>query len=360
VSDRIDRLLGERFAAAAEYADDRDWAEVLQRARHDQAERRPGRRRTPVLVAAAVAVALLVVPPIGLAARIAGLGTDLADEIFGAEQEFRRSHGPDVLPRQLFVASAGPERIVGRVGSDLIASVEVQFADGGSVELEPGERGMFLYDVPAGRQPELLVARAENGALVESVPLPGGGPGPLGTRTPRADCPIGRAPTAPSPRVEGEGVRLVLGCFTLPNAQRIELVGYRIGNRHFPRGHFCIDVTEVPSGLASGCGTTRGWDGIAVHGLTIDQDGRRRLAGGVTSRARGIRVYYRHRRKVGFFKENPIRLDPHTLRRLGVKRRFSYWVAETPKDAAALRVEALDRGKTIAVAPASPGAHPGD
>jgi hypothetical protein len=60
---------------------------------------------------------------------------------------------------------------------------------------------------------------------------------------------VGRAPTSPSPKVDGEPVvpltdKLVLACTT---TARIELVGYRIGGAREP-GRFCIDLVRVPEG----------------------------------------------------------------------------------------------------------------
>jgi hypothetical protein len=210
-----DRVLSERFAALAPPEADADWADVLRRARRhgerardgrpgylrprrgDGSPRRPVPRRAALLLAgAALAGLLLAVPALGLGGRIA----DLADEILGAEDDFRRSHpGGDVLPRNLYVHEVGPERISGRASSLAVATLEIQFADGGSASVEPGAKGVFAYEVPDGRVPELLVARARNGALLESVPLPPppgapSAPGPLGRANPDRDCPSAGAP----------------------------------------------------------------------------------------------------------------------------------------------------------------------
>ena len=204
---------------------------------------------------------------------------------------------------------------------------------------------------------------ALRGAMIESVPLPPppgapSQPGPLGNPDPARDCPVGESPTSPSPRID-EPVRpltdkLVLGCTTIPNGQRIELVGYRIGTPG-DRGAFCIDLVRVPEGLASGCGTTRGADGIAVHSFSFGVGLPRRLTGAATPRARTIRFHYRHRGKASWQHTNAIRLDSPSLVRLGVRRRFVYWIADLPDGAQPLRVEARAGGKVLASAPGRPG-----
>jgi hypothetical protein len=359
-----DHLLADRFAALAGATPeaDSDWADVLRRARRHRAPvglRGPLQRRSALLVAAAAAAVLLAVPAFGVGARVA----DLADEILGAEEDLRRSHPGDVLPRTMFVHETGPDRISGRAPSPAAAAVEIQFADGGSASVEPDEEGIFAYEVPSGRVPELLVARGANGALIESVPLPPppgapATPGPLGTPDPARDCPLGKAPTAPSPRIEGEPVRpltnkLVLACTTTASGQRVELVGYRIGGAREP-GRFCIDLVHVPEGLASGCGTARGARGIAVHSFSFGVGLPRRLTGAAAPRSRNVRFHYHHRGTTAWQHTNAIRLHAPTLARLGVERRFTYWIAELPDGARPLRVEARAGGRTLASAPGRP------
>lgn len=357
-----DRLLAERFAALEPTGADADWEDVVRRARrHGGRLGFPG-HRTALLAAGAAALALLLaVPALGLGGRV----TDLVDEILGAEQDFRRSHPPgDALPRNVFVHETGPERISGRAPSPAVAAVEIQFADGGSASVEPGAKGVFTYQVPDGRVPALLVARGENGAMIESVPLPPppgalSEPGPLGAPNPARDCPVGKPPTTPSPVAGDEPVRpltdkLVLACTTTANGQRIELVGYRIGAAG-ERGRFCIDLVRVPEGLASGCGTARGADGIAVHSFSFGVGLPRRLTGAATPRARSVRFHYRHRGKAAWQHTNAIRLDSPTLARLGARRPFSYWIADLPDGAQPLRVEARAGGRVLASAPGRPG-----
>lgn len=218
--------------------------------------------------------------------------------------------------------------------------------------------------MPNGRVPELLVARAQNGAMIESVPLPPppgapSQPGPVGTPDPERDCPVGGPPTTPSPQIDGEGVgpltdKLVLACTTTASGQRIELVGYRIGAPG-ERGRFCIDLVRVPEGLASGCGTARGADGIAVHSFSFGVGLPRRLTGAATRRARTVRIHYRHGGKAAWQHTSAIRLDSPTLARLGVRRPFSYWIADLPDGAQPLRVEARAGGRVLASAPGRPG-----
>lgn len=356
-----DDLLAERFATLEPRHADADWDDVVRRARRHGGRPAGFPHRTALFCAAAAGLLLLLaVPALGLGGRIA----DLADEILGAEQDFRRSHPPgEALPRNLFVHEVGPERISGRAPSRAVAVVEIQFSDGGSDSVEPRAKGVFSYEVPEGRVPELLVARGGNGAMIESVPLPpppGAPPqaGPLGDPDPARDCPVGQSPTSRSPRME-EPVRpltdkLVLGCTTTPNGQRIELVGYRIGTPG-DRGAFCIDLVRVPEGLASGCGTTRGADGIAVHSFSFGVGLPRRLTGAATPRARSVRFHYRHRGKAAWQHTNAIRLDSPTLARLGVRHRFSYWIADLPDGAQPLRVEARAGGRVLASAPGRPG-----
>ena len=355
-----DDLLAERFAALTPTNAEPDWEDVVLRARRHGARRRlPGHRAALAASAAGLAL-LLAVPALGLGSRV----TDLVDDILGAEQDFRRSHPPgEALPRNLFVHDVGPARISGRAPSRAVAVVEIQFSDGGSDSVEPRAKGVFSYEVPEGRVPELLVARGRNGAMIESVPLPPppgapSQPGPLGNPDPARDCPVGESPTSPSPRID-KPVRpltekLVLGCTTTPNGQRIELVGYRIGTPG-DRGAFCIDLVRVPEGLASGCGTTRGADGIAVHSFSFGVGLPRRLTGAATPRARTIRFHYRHRGKASWQHTNAIRLDSPSLVRLGVRRRFVYWIADLPDGAQPLRVEARAGGKVLASAPGRPG-----
>jgi hypothetical protein len=350
-----DRLLAERFARAMREAD-ADWSDVLRRAR-----RGSGRRRLALLAAgAALAAALLAVPALGLGSRV----TDLAEDILGAEEDFRRSHPRgDALPRNFFVHEVGPDRISGRAALPAVAAVEIQFADGGNATVEPGSDGVFVYRIPSGRRPELVVARAKNGALIESVPLPvaSGAPGeagPLGTPDPARDCPLGRAPTSPSPAIQGEPVRpltdkLVLACTTTASGQRTELVGYRIGTGE--PGRLCVDLVRVPEGLASGCGTARGFDGIAVHSFSFGVGLPRRLTGAATPRARNVRFHYRHRGSEAWQHTKAMRLHAPTLARLGVRRRFTYWIAELPDGARPLRVEARAGGRVLASAPGRPG-----
>lgn len=363
-----DFVMAERFAALAGAAPEpeADWADVVRRARRHGSPPPGGRRgllrgRAALLAAGAAGLALLLaVPALGLGSRLA----DLADEIIGAEDDFRRSHpGGDALPRTMYVHETGPERITGRAPSPAVAALEIQFADGGSASVEPGAKGVFAYEVPNGRVPELLVARARNGALIESVPLPPppgapSKPGPLGNPDPARDCPVGKPPTSPSPPVD-EPVRpltekLVLACTTTPSGQRIELVGYRIGP---PGGHgrLCIDLMRVPEGLASGCGTARGAEGIAVHSFSFGVGLPRRLTGAAMPRARAIRFHYRHRGEVTWQHTNAIRLDRRSLERLGVNRPFTYWIADLPDGAQPLRVQARAGGKVLASAPGRPG-----
>jgi hypothetical protein len=368
VTSEHDRVMAERFAALAGAAPEpeADWADVVRRARRHGGPAPDGRQgllrgRAALLAAGAAGLALLLaVPALGLGGRLA----DLVDEILGAEQSFRRSHPlGDALPRTMFVHETGPERITGRAPSPAVAAVEIQFADGGSASVETGAKGVFAYEVPDGRVPELVVARAQNGALIESVPLPPSPgapsqPGPLGNPDPGRDCPIGKRPTSPSPRAD-EPVRpltdkLVLACTTTANGQRIELVGYLIGGAREP-GRLCIDLVRVPEGLASGCGTARGAEGIAVHSFSFGVGLPRRLTGAATPHARAIRFHYRHRGEVAWQHTNAIRLDRRSLARLGVNRPFTYWIVELPDGAQPLRVQARAGGKVLARAPGRPG-----
>jgi hypothetical protein len=369
VTSRSDRVLAERFAALAAAAPepDADWADVVRRARGHGARAPGGRRgllrgRAAALAAGVAGLALLLaVPALGLGTRV----TDLVDDIFEAEQDLRRSHPRgDALPRNVFVYETGPERISGRAPSPAVAAVEIQFADGGSASVQPRAKGIFSYEVPDGRVPELVVARARNGALIESVPLPPppgapSQPGPLGNPDPAGDCPLGKPPTSPSPALRGGPVRpltdkLVLACTTTPNGQRIELVGYRIG---LPGEHsqLCIELVRVPEGHASGCGSARGADGIAVHSFSFGAGLPRRLTGAATRRARAIRFHYRHRGQVAWQHTTAISLHSPTLARLGVRQPFAYWIADLPSGAQPLRVEARAGGGVLASAPGRPG-----
>jgi hypothetical protein len=356
-----DRLLAERFAAIAPTGADADWDDVVRRSRRHRDRRGSQRRRGALLAAAAAGLALLLaVPALGLGGRVTGL----IDEILGAEQDFRRSHPRgDALPRNFFVHEAGPDRISGRAPS-AVAAVEIQFSDGGNASVEPLAQGVFSYEVPDGRVPEVVVARAHNGAMIESVPLPPppgapSEPGPLGNPDPARDCPVGKPPTAGPPGGRDEPVRpltdkLVLACTTTASAQRIELVAYRIGTPG-GRGRLCIDLVRVPDGLASGCGTARGAGGIAVHSFSFGVGLPRRLTGAATPRARAVRFHYRRRGKVAWQHTKAIRLDAPTLARLGVRRRFTYWIADLPDGAQPLRVQARAGGKALASAPGKPG-----
>lgn len=176
-----------------------------------------------------------------------------------------------------------------------------------------------------------------------------------------ADCPIGRPPTYRQPQVREPGVRvgtpeLVLGCGALASAGRFQLVGYRFA--HGGAGTLCIDVVYrramrgrggQPVIVAEGCGDDRGADGIAIQGFSTEAARPHRLYGATSIIADEVVVSYeldgvkrRQRAELSHIGEG-------VAPKLRLRQPFAFYVAEVPRGAHAIEVEARDaRGAKLA------------
>lgn len=184
MTEGLDPILASRLAAVAGPPDDADWLDVRRRAhilRPASPRRRRGFASLPrphsrrvALAAALAATAIAAVPPVGLAERVASLGTSVADVIGGEPEENFRAHDGRDLPLYFAIEKAAGSdglELSGIVWSERIASLELRYADGKSEPITVGQDGAFRHVPSTDRRPEQVIARGTDGRVVETYPV---------------------------------------------------------------------------------------------------------------------------------------------------------------------------------------------